>query len=193
MCNWITLLDSRNEHNIVNQLYFNKKIKLNKSYLERGHKAIDSILLLQYFVSEAKDEADQPGKMDQLHELLSRKEWNQNHLQIQLSPLTVLSWVNHLTSLRLNASRENSGEDSSPVYLRGGLRILGHKIWEDSDLFSLRNVWNYIEASSWGCQWVNAKQQEEAQLPNAPSHPEEMWGGEALASADPLSSQSFKH
>ena len=72
--NWITLLDSRNEHNIVNQLYFNKKIKLNKSYLERGHKAIDSILLLQYFVSEAKDEADQPGKMDQLHELLSRKE-----------------------------------------------------------------------------------------------------------------------
>ena len=30
MYNWITLLYSRNEHNIVNQLYFNKKKKLKK-------------------------------------------------------------------------------------------------------------------------------------------------------------------
>ena len=30
MYNWITLLYSRNDHNIVNQLYFNKTLKMKK-------------------------------------------------------------------------------------------------------------------------------------------------------------------
>ena len=38
MYNWITLLYSRNEHNIVNQLYFNKKFFLiKKRYSETGN------------------------------------------------------------------------------------------------------------------------------------------------------------
>ena len=35
--NWVTLLYSRDWHNIANQLYFNKKIKLKKSYLWQIH------------------------------------------------------------------------------------------------------------------------------------------------------------
>ena len=33
--NWITLPHSRNQHNIVNQLYFNKILKINKNKIYR--------------------------------------------------------------------------------------------------------------------------------------------------------------
>lgn len=115
--------------------------------------------LLLYFVSETRDEVDNIRKMDLLHKLLSRERWKSEPVSnfTFIIDCFVLGKSFNLHEPELNHMKK---QDSNlcPVYLRASLRVLWDKICEDSDLFSLRNVWNNKGTASWVCQWVDAEQ-----------------------------------
>lgn len=168
-----------------------------KSDPNRRSNSTDSILLADLFCVWGQDKWDLIGKMGQLPELLSRKHWNQNQLQIQLSSLTVLSWASHLASLSLN-----------------------YIMWEISSVIpalpTSRMAWRRCETTyvktpicfPWETSEVTQRllprtaselilsNKNDVQTPNDPTHLSRKylwWLGRKRPSADPLPSWSFKH
>lgn len=121
---------------------------------ERGSKSIDSILLVQYLCLTPRM-ARATWENGSIAWTTVKERGNQNHFQIQLSPL--LFCLGQITSPLWGsiASRENSGEDSSPVYLSGPGDV-GTQNMEDSDLFSSEMSEITQRLLPGGCQWVNA-------------------------------------
>lgn len=129
---------------------------INMSYLNRGSNSINFNLFAALFCNWGQEWITSNQEMGLLHELLSRKIWKSE-------PVSNLTFTSNfclgqiISSLwTSDASYEKNRTISS--LSTSGLRMLWDKIYEDSNLFSLRNVKNNKRTASWGYQWVNAEQ-----------------------------------